>query len=60
MKYYDGQEVIVGDSIVGGACGDCKVVEIKDQEIVAKNLWTGEVFDLFDYTHCCDLLSRKN
>lgn len=59
-KYYDGQEVKAGDSIVGGWCGTCEITKCDNEEVVARNVFTNEIFDLLDYTQFCDLLGRGN
>lgn len=59
FKYYDGKTVKVGDLIVGGWCGTCKIIKIEKNRIISKNILQGGIFDLYDYTQNCDLLGRK-
>lgn len=60
FKYYDGQTVMVGDSIVGRWCGTCEIIKCDNEEVVARNICTNEIFELKDYTYNCDLLGRKD
>jgi hypothetical protein len=57
-KYYNGEEVKTGDLFVGGWCGTCEIIRVSDNEVVAKNVMTKEVFELDGYMDSCDLLSR--
>jgi hypothetical protein len=57
-KYYDNQEVRFGDLFVGGWCGTCEIIRVSDNEVIAKNVMTKEVFELDGYMDSCDLLSR--
>ena len=59
FKYYNGQTVKVGDLIVGGWCGTCKIIKVKKWSILAKNIVQDKIFNLYDYTENCDLLGRK-
>ncbi len=60
FKYYDGKTVKVGDLIVGGWCGTCKIIKIEKYTIKARNtVQPNLIFDIYDYTQNCDLLGRK-
>jgi hypothetical protein len=60
MNYYKSKfSAKIGDKIVGGWCGDCRIVKKTKYETVARNVLTKEEFEVSDYIGSCDLLERK-